>query len=118
MLEKGQPEFTIANIMADLVDITNWRELGLQLGLSPSKLDTIELQDHESDPKVKMIKMISVWMDMFPDEANWEKLERALVSPAMCENKVAKGIAERRGSSFDKASALEHQSLGSTRSGE
>lgn len=96
--------------MADLVDVTNWRELGLQLGLSPARLDDIA---NESEPKVKMI---TVWMDLHPD-ASWEKLVKALASPAMCENRVAKGIAERRGSSFDKRSALEYQSLGSSFSG-
>ena len=93
--------------------MTNWRDLGLQLGLSTAKLDAIGT---ESDPKVKMI---TVWMDRNPGAtgASWQKLVRALASPAMCENRVAKGIAERRGSSFDKESALEYQSLGSTASG-
>lgn len=108
--DQVMPEFTIPNIMADLADITNWRELGLQLGLSSARLDAIQ---NESEPK---LKMITVWVDLCPD-ANWEKLVRALASPAMCENRVAKGIAERRGSSFDKKSALEYQSLSSTFSG-
>ena len=103
-------EFTLQNVLADLADVTNWRDLGLQLGLSTAKLDAIETQ---SEPKVKMI---SVWMDLNPD-ANWHQLVRALATPAMCENTVAKGIAARRGSSFDKESAIEYQSSGSSASG-
>ena len=102
------PDFTLQNVLAELADVTNWRDLGLQLGLSPAKLDAIGT---ESDPKVKMI---TAWMDQNPGAtgASWQKLMRALASPAVCENRVAKGIAEKHGSSFDKESALKHQSLG------
>ena len=89
------PDFTLQNVLAELADVTNWRDLGLQLGLSPAKLDAIGT---ESDPKVKMI---TAWMDQNPGAtgASWQKLMRALASPAVCENRVAKGIAEKHGSS-------------------
>ena len=89
-------EFTIPNIMSFLVDVTNWKDLGLQLGLKPAQINDCEGEE----PK---LKMITQWMKIDPD-ANWEKLQTALESPAMCENRVSKGIAKRRGSSFDKRS--------------
>lgn len=98
--------------MNEIKDVTNWRDLGIQLGLSPAKLN--EIQESEGDEST--LKMITVWMKI-DLEASWEKLVKALASPAMCENRAAKSIADRRGSSFDKLSALESQSIGSCFSG-
>lgn len=103
-LERGS--FTHRNVMDAIVDVTNWKELGLQLGLSPARLNVF---DEGDEPKEKMIAQ---WMK--DHNASWERLESALTTPALCENRVAKGIAERRGSSFDKQSILESQSKSST----
>ena len=86
--------------------MTNWKELGVQLKIKPSRLKEIE---ELTDVNQHKVKMITLWMELDLD-ANWEKLQTALESPAMCENKVAKGIADRRGSSFDKKSVLSSQS--------
>lgn len=87
--------------MEAIADVTNWRDLGLQLGLSSARLNEME----GDEPK---LKMITQWMK--DPESSWEKLQEALTTPAMCENRVAKSIADRRGSSFDKHVVLEHQS--------
>ena len=92
-----------------IADVTYWKDLGVQLGIPSARLNMF---DEEDEPKEKMIAQ---WMK--DPEASWEKLENALTTPAMCENRVAKGIAERRGSSFDKQSILENQSKDSTKSG-
>ena len=102
-------EFSLLNVMVAITDVSNWRDLGLQLGLSSSRLNEIEQQDNPKE------KMIIQWMK--EDAASWEKLQEALTTPAMCENRVAKGIADRRGSSFDRQSILEIQSKCSTFSG-
>ena len=95
-------EFTTANILAFIKAVTNWKDLGLQLGLKPAQISTCEGEE----PKLKIIEQ---WKRVDP-EANWEKLQVALESPAMCENRAARDIAIRRGSSFDKRSLLEVQS--------
>ena len=86
--------------------MTNWKELGVQLKIKSSRLREIEELPDVSQHKVKMI---TLWVEQDLD-ANWEKLQTALESPAMCENRVTKGIADRRGSSFDKKSVLLNQS--------
>ena len=96
--------------MEEIVDVTRWKDLGLQLGLASSRLN--EIAEH-NEPKLIMVER---WLKDDPD-ANWEKLVTALTSPAMCENKVAKRIADRRGSSFDSQAILEFQSNYSSRPG-
>ena len=92
-------EFKIFNILTCIVDVSNWEDLGLQLGLKPSQLNSCERKE----------SMIELWMKLDP-EASWEKLQEALESPALCENQASKGIADRRGSSFDKRNVLVTQS--------
>ncbi len=87
-----EEEFTALNVLNRIEDVTRWKDLGLQLGLKSSRLD--EIEDNFK------LKMITLWIATDRD-ASWEKLEIALKTPAMCENRAAKGIAERRGSSFD-----------------
>ena len=91
--------FTPFNVMEAIVDVTNWRDLGLQLGLSSTRLNECDL---DGNPKQKMIVQ---WMKEDPD-ASWERLQKALTTPAMCENRVAKSIADSgRGSSCSTANS-------------
>ncbi len=96
-------EFTLANVLSFVVEVNNWKDLGVQVGLKPPQLSSFEGTEQ---PKRDMI---DCWMKIDP-EASWEKLQAALQSPAMCENRVSQGIAKRRGSSFDRRSLLEAQS--------
>jgi pyrroloquinoline quinone (PQQ) biosynthesis protein C len=89
--------------MSAIVDVTNWRDLGLQLGLSSARLNEI---DEGQEPKQMMIEQ---WMKTDPG-ASWKKLLGALTTPALCENRTAKDIVERHDSSFDRE---EIQSKGS-----
>lgn len=98
--------------MGAIERVTNWKDLGTQLGVSTSRLSYIE-EDEVSEEDRKR-KMIQVWMKC--EGASWMKLESALVTPAMCENTAAKGIAVRRGSSFDKKSVLGIQSIATSES--
>lgn len=102
--EEPDMEFNNVNILDRIQDVHNWKELGVQLEISLARLKEIEQCD--GDPKMKMI---TTWKELDCD-ASWDKLQRALESPAMCENRVSKGIAERRGSSFDNDALLSQQS--------
>ena len=54
---------------------TQWYDLGLQLKLSPSILDTIAADHQTSDDRKRM--MLSKWLHSDP-EASWERLAAAL----------------------------------------
>ena len=103
-------EFTFINVLGVIENVTNWKDLGVQLGVNSSRLTNIEEEQlSEEDRKQQMIQ---VWMKL--GEASWETLQNALETPAMCENTAAKGIAMRRGSSFDSQSVLLNQSIGAS----
>ena len=86
---ESERDFNIHSILQEIKDVTNWKDLGLQLGFPSSKLNKFEL---EQDP---IVALIQGWMDGQALPPSWETLEEALTSPAMCENRVAKGIAVR-----------------------
>ncbi len=94
-------EFTLPNALTFIQEVTNWKDLGLQLGLKPPQINSC-------DDKQKLIMQ---WMKIDP-EASWENLQAALESPTMCENRVSQGIARRRGSSFDRSSLLSSTTSG------
>ena len=63
------------------------------------------LQNPDLGPGNPKQKMIMQWMKEDPD-ASWERLQKALTTPAMCENRVAKSIADSgRGSSCSTANS-------------
>ena len=97
-------------------NVTNWKELGTQLGVKSSRLSTIE--EEEGSEVNRKIKMIEEWMKMEGEKANWGTLQDALTTPALCENAAAQMIAKRRGSSFDSKSVLWNQSIASDCSGQ
>ena len=108
-----ESDFSILNILDSLVEVTNWRDLGVQLGLKPARLKALE----EYPEDRRKVKMILQWLKADQD-ASWEKLQAALEKPALCENRAAKGIAEkRRGSSFDSHSVISIQSRKTSISG-
>ena len=100
-----ESDFSILNILDSLVDVTNWGDLGVQLGLKPARLKALE-EYPEDQQKVKMILQ---WLKADPD-ASWEKLLAALKKPSLCENRAAKGIAERRQGGFSTDSVISFQS--------
>ena len=70
-------EVELRDVIVTLKDVagTQWYDLGLQLQLSPSTLDTIA-SDHQTADDCKRM-MLRKWLQSDP-EASWEKLAVAL----------------------------------------
>ena len=70
-------ELELRDVVLVLRDVagTQWYDLGLQLRLSPSTLDTIAA-DHQTADDCKRV-MLRKWLQSDP-EAGWEKLAAAL----------------------------------------
>ena len=71
-------EVELRDVIVALKDVagTQWYDLGLQLKLSPSTLDTIAA-DHQTSDDCKRV-MLRKWLQIDP-EASWEKLAAALI---------------------------------------
>ena len=69
-------EVELRDVVVALKDVagTQWYDLGLQLQLSPSTLDTIAAHHNVDDHKRMMLRK---WLQSDP-EASWEKLAAAL----------------------------------------
>ena len=69
-------ELELRDVIIALTDFggREWYDLGLQLHLSPSTLDTIAAHPNVEDHKQMMLKK---WLQQDP-EASWEKLANAL----------------------------------------
>ena len=70
-------ELELRDVIIALKDVagTQWYDLGLQLRLSPSTLDTIA-SDHQAADDCKRM-MLRKWLQSDP-EASWERLAAAL----------------------------------------
>ena len=70
-------EVELRDVIVALKDVagTQWYDLGLQLRLSPSTLDTIA-SDHQTADDCKRV-MLRKWLQSDP-EASWEKLAASL----------------------------------------
>ena len=70
-------ELELCDVILALKDVagTQWYDLGIQLRLSPSTLDTIA-SDHQTADDCKRV-MLKKWLQSDP-EASWEKLATAL----------------------------------------
>lgn len=70
-------EIELRDVIIALKDVpgTQWYDLGLQVRLSPSTLDTIAADHQTSDDRKRM--MLNKWLKSDP-EASWEKLAAAL----------------------------------------
>ncbi len=97
------------------MDVKSWKDLGLQLGIKIARLNAIE-EDMATEKECK-ICMIKEWMKMPIEKVNWDSLQNALTTPALCENMSAQALAKRRGSSFDSKSIRYSQSVASSYSG-
>ena len=69
-------ELELCDVLIALTDVggKEWYDLGLQLHLSPSTLDTIAAHPSVEDHKRMMLRK---WLQQDP-EASWEKLASAL----------------------------------------
>ena len=87
-------------MLSELVDVTNWRELGLALSLKPSTLDKIKVEHREKVDACKF-DMLECWLKMqdsvrergYP---SWRTLAIALNSPVVHCSDIAQRIAYKR----------------------
>ena len=76
-----------------LFDIrTRWFSLGLQLGIHPGTLNTIEHQ-YQRDPDKCLLKLLIEWLKS--GEASWEKLISALTNKTLGETNIAGKLEEK-----------------------
>ena len=85
-------EVELRDVIVTLKDVagTQWYDLGLQLKLSPSTLDTIAA-DHQISDDSKRV-MLRKWLQIDP-EASWEKLAVALT---LTGHKTAAAVIRRQ----------------------
>ena len=85
-------EVELRDVIHALKDVagTQWYDLGLQLRLSPSTLDTIA-SDHQTSDDCKRV-MLRKWLQSDP-EASWEKMAAALT---LTGHKTAAAIIRRQ----------------------
>ena len=73
LTEHVQNEFSIPNVVNEIDHIRDWQELGIQLGLSTSDIDTISSY-HQREYRQRLVEL---WFDQDLD-CSWEKLVRAI----------------------------------------
>ena len=85
-------EVELCDVILALKDVagTQWYDLGLQLRLSPSTLDTIA-SDHQTADDCKRV-MLRKWLQSDP-EASWERLAVALT---LTGHKTAAAVIRRQ----------------------
>ena len=71
---------------------TKWFEMGLQLGMNPKDLKTI--QHDAKNSKAACIQMFTEWLDNANTEKSWNKMLAALCSRSRSvgENTLAKNL--------------------------
>ena len=67
---------TLREVGNELREVTEWYQLGLQLGVTPFKLREIE-RDYPQDTQRRKSEIHDWWLRNAP-EASWEKLAQAL----------------------------------------
>ena len=67
---------TVRNITNELVDVLGWEQVGIELGMSETKLREIAANRMNNGPLCK-ISMADTWLRSNVD-ASWEKLAEAL----------------------------------------
>ena len=82
-------EFKLNNIVLAANDVTEWFDLGLQLGLPSTTLRLIAADPNIKDIKSQRLAMLSEWLK-YDTAANWEKFAAALAT--IGENVVATNV--------------------------
>ena len=72
------------------VEVTEWYDLGLELGLLPYQLDTIQKDSRVTTDGQRL--MLQKWLDT--GSASWSSLVKALKSPLINKEKIADEIAK------------------------
>ena len=83
-------ECSIRNVATAIIEVTEPRLLGTQLGLTPAQLDDIE-----SYPlRQQKLRLVEAWFRL-ESNPTWEKLVAALNAPLVQESNIAKDIEQR-----------------------
>ena len=86
---------TLLNVVNATAEVSiSPRLLGLQLGLKPHHLNEIE----QYDPSERKQRTIEMWFRL-EEKPTWDKVLKALRSPPVQENWIAKNIEENLGRS-------------------
>ena len=72
------------------VEVTEWYDLGLELGLLPYQLDVIQKDSRVTTDGQRL--MLQKWLDT--GSASWSSLVEALKSPLINKEKIADEIAK------------------------
>ena len=80
-------ELNAERLSSELATVTDWKKLGINLGISKDDLDKIQ-HDNQWDYQRKL-EMSKLWLQRTPN-ATWEDVVIALQK--MRKNKVAEGI--------------------------
>lgn len=78
------------NLCAELKTVTDWHQLGINLGVPADELRRIE-RDYQGNDR-RRVEMLDLWLRCTPN-ATWEDVVRALQQ--MGENTVAENIREK-----------------------
>ena len=85
----GIPDLSVKHLLTACKSVTDWYTLGIQLDLTTSQLDDIQVTHHAHGVERLKTKMFDVWLKSSPD-ASWTDLITAL--RAMGENTIASEI--------------------------
>ena len=97
--EKPFPPLTVKKLMLAVHNVNNWHALGIQLGLTMSKLEEIDVTYYKHGLKRIKAEMFSAWLSISPT-ASWTDLIEGL--KRIDEDKVASQIeASCSGKSLD-----------------
>ena len=96
-------------LISALKDVSNWKELGSQLGMSGEQLDSIE-SDHE-DVEMRKRAMLRTWFDHMAQQgkACWQRVVNALI--LMKQTNLAKKVAQQGGIFWVEESSKTNQTL-------
>ena len=80
----------ILDVLRYVIEVTDWKLLGLLLKLPSYELDRINLDGrNESD---RLQKIVSLWLNS--GTASWRALVQALLDPLMNKEELARRISE------------------------
>ena len=83
-------------MLVELEEATNWYKLGIALGLKPSRLDEIKIENRE-DLKACRQRMIHAWLKRNDNvvRPSWRTLAVALVNPSVNYTEIARTIVRK-----------------------
>ena len=89
-------EDSLATLLAVLEEATDWYKLGIALGLKPSRLHDIKIENRE-DLKACRMRMICAWLRMndYVVKPSWRTLAVALVDPLVNYTEIARIIVRK-----------------------